>query len=149
VTAHLLDTNVALRLAEPSAPEHRLVKGAVVGLAQAGQPLVIAPQVLVEFWVVATRPVDVNGFGWAPPLAARALADLRGRFPLLDESPAVFERWFSLVQGADVRGKRAHDARIAALMLVNGISHVLTLNPGDFSAFPGVVSVHPSAVVGR
>jgi hypothetical protein len=24
----------------------------------------LTPQVLIEFWVVATRPLEVNGLGW-------------------------------------------------------------------------------------
>lgn len=47
-----------------------------------------------------------------------------------------------------VLGKRAHDARIVALMMSHGVSHILTLNDRDFAGMPGVVAVHPSALVG-
>ncbi len=149
MSTHVLDTNVVVRLAAASAPEHPIVKSAIVNLAASGNALVIAPQVLVEFWVVATRPVEANGFGWDPAAAGPAIAKLRNQFPLLDETPAVFERWLSLVQGTGVRGKRAHDARIAALMLTHGISQILTLNPTDFTGFPGIVPVHPATAASR
>jgi hypothetical protein len=30
-----------------------------------GYECVITAQVLIEFWVVATRPIEVNGLGWS------------------------------------------------------------------------------------
>jgi hypothetical protein len=32
-------------------------------------------------------------------------------------------------------------------MLASGISHVLTLNPTDFSGIPGIAVVHPQEVI--
>jgi len=84
VTTYLLDTNVVVRLMEPSAPEHVQVGNAVRTLISAGNTLVLAPQVLTELWVVATRPVEANGFGWPPGKAADVIARLRMQFPLLD-----------------------------------------------------------------
>ncbi|MEN6357468.1 MAG: hypothetical protein ABFD83_10330 [Armatimonadota bacterium] len=46
----------------------------------------------------------------------------------------------------NVNGKQAHDARIVALMLAHGITHILTLNPGDFSRYTGVTPVTPNEV---
>ena len=146
MTTYLLDTNVVVRLLEPSAPEHGLVKDAIRRLLLDGHALVLAPQVLTELWVVATRPVEVNGFGWSPSKTADTIARLRGQFALLAEGPDVFERWLALVEAAGVRGKRAHDARLAALLLSNGLTHVLTLNTADFIGLPGITVVHPSTV---
>jgi PIN domain. len=146
VTTYLLDTNVVVRLLEPSAPEHKLVADVIRRFLLDGHALVLAPQVLTELWVVATRPIDVNGFGWTPSKTADAIARLRGQFPLLEEGPDIFERWFALVVGVGVRGKRAHDARLAALLLSNGLTQILTLNTADFEGLPGITAVHPSAV---
>ena len=146
MTTYLLDTNVVVRLLEPSAPEHKLVVETIRRLLVDGHALVLAPQVLTELWVVATRPVDVNGFGWTPGKTADAITRLRGQFPLLDEGLGTFERWFALVEGAGVRGKRAHDARLAALLLANGLTQILTLNVADFEGLPGIQAVHPSTV---
>jgi predicted nucleic acid-binding protein len=147
VTRYLLDTNVVVRLMEPAAPEHAMVKEAIRRLIAAGQALVLAPQVLTEFWVVATRPVEVNGFGWHPSKTADVITRLRSQFVLLDEGPAAFERWLTLVEAAKVRGKRAHDARLAAVMLSQGVTSILTLNTADFDGLPGVTALHPSAVM--
>lgn len=115
-------------------------------LSARGATLLIAPQVLIEFWVVATRPVQVNGFGWDPPTVAAAVEHLRERFGVLAEGPGLFDRWLSLVTVSGVRGKSAHDARLAALALEHGVPAILTLNVADFSRFTGVTAVHPSTV---
>jgi len=44
-----LDTNILLRLANPGAPEHALCRAAVTQLADSGEKLAVAPQVLIEF----------------------------------------------------------------------------------------------------
>lgn len=117
MTTYLLDTNVVVRLMEPAAPEHGTVKEAIRRLLAAGHQLVLAPQVLIELWVASTRPVEVNGFGWPPAKAAAVIMQLRSQFPLLDDRPETFDRWLALVEATQVRGKRAHDARLAAVML--------------------------------
>ena len=147
MTTYLLDTNVVVRLMEPSAPEHVQVGNAVRSLIAAGNTLVLAPQVLIELWVVATRPVEVNGFGWPPSKAADVVTRLCKQFPLLDEGHPTFARWLALVASAEVRGKRAHDARLAAVMLSQEVTHILTLNTADFDGLPGITVVHPSAVL--
>jgi len=142
----LLDTNVVLRLADRFAPEHGLIRRAVQLLDAKGDSLVLAPQVLVEFWVVATRPADVNGFGWNPAIVASAVDSMRARFRLLQEGPELFDRWLTLVTRADLRGKRAHDARLAAIAIVHGVPSILTLNTRDFAGIDDVVAVHPANV---
>lgn len=147
MTTYLLDTNVVVRLMEPSASEHVQVENAVRSLIASGNTLVLAPQVLTELWVVATQPAEVNGFGWPPSKSADVIARLRMQFPLLDEGPPAFERWLALVASAEVRGKRAHGAHIAAVMLSQDVTHILTLNTADFGGLPGITAVHPSAVM--
>jgi len=40
-------------------------------------------------------------------------------------------------------GKRTHDARIIAAMLANGITHLLTFNPSDFTDISSITTIHP------
>lgn len=44
-------------------------------------------------------------------------------------------------------GKSAHDARIAALMLAHGVTHLLTLNPTDFTRYNGITPVTPQEII--
>jgi hypothetical protein len=59
----LLDTNVLLRHAKATDPDHPVVTAAVTALLGQGETLCIVPQNLYEFWVVATRPLASNGLG--------------------------------------------------------------------------------------
>lgn len=60
--AYLPDTNVVLRLVNKKDPLHQIVQQAIEKLGQSGEDIVIVPQVLVEFWAVATRPITSNGW---------------------------------------------------------------------------------------
>ncbi len=53
--AYLLDTNILLRFSEPKDPQHEAVRSAVTTIRLSGEPCMIVPQNLVEFWAVATR----------------------------------------------------------------------------------------------
>jgi hypothetical protein len=83
----------------------------------AGSTLATAPQILVEFCVVATRPTDGYGLGWSPDFARTSVDAFAEQFRLLVETREAFERWRTLVTEGKIQGKRAHDARIAAVML--------------------------------
>src|ERR1700689_1077354 len=62
----LIDTNVLLRLLQPRHPQYSIAAAAVAELRKQRADLCVAPQNLVEFWVVATRPVVNNGLGMSP-----------------------------------------------------------------------------------
>ena len=104
--------------------------------------MVIAPQCLYEFWVVTTRPVKDNGLGYSPQRAASWLRHLKGLGLLLPENDGVYQRWETLVKDHDVKGKKGHDAHLAAWMQVHGVQSILTFNAGDFSRF-GIQMVDP------
>jgi predicted nucleic acid-binding protein len=139
----LIDTNVLLRLADHRSPEHSIAETAIEHLLASNAGLFISAQVLVEFWVVATRPDSVNGLGWSTETPADAIRALRDQFPLLAETPDVPDRWFELVDRCQVAGKRAHDAWLAALVVTHGIDRVLTFNTADFPQHWAVEAAHP------
>lgn len=140
---YLLDTNIILRFCNPSDVQHTLVADAVAALLAKGDECYLAPQVLIEMWVVATRPTDVNGLGWTPTYTRQVIDGLLERFPLAEELPQVFQIWLELVTDYAVKGKRTHDMRIVALLRAAKIDHILTLNPSDFSDTVHAVIVHP------
>lgn len=59
---YLVDTNVLLRLVQKDSSMHINARQAFITLRQQGIKLCIVPQTVIEFWVVATRPVTVNGW---------------------------------------------------------------------------------------
>ncbi len=144
---YLLDTNVVLRFSNSPDSRHELATEAVATLLFQGNECYLTAQVLIELWVVATRPVDVNGLGWSIEQTHDVIEQLLNRFPMADETSQIFSSWFDLVTENQIKGKRTHDARIVAVMLTSGIRHILTLNPNDFSGVSGITIVHPQQVL--
>ena len=143
---YLVDTDVLLRAAQPSHPAHAAAAGAVRSLLARGERLCVLPQNLIEFWAVATRPAESNGLGLEIDVAAAELDKLKAIFEPLPDTPATYPEWEKLVRANEVRGKEAHDARIAAAMLAHGVTRILTFNGGDFKRFAGVTAVDPADV---
>jgi hypothetical protein len=71
-----IDTNILLRSVQTNDPQFSITENALDKLRARQETLCIAPQNLVEFWVVATRPLDENGLGMAPSRAAREITAL-------------------------------------------------------------------------
>ncbi len=147
MTKYSLDTNIVLRFSNPSDAQHGLATEAVATLLMQADECYLTAQVLIELWVVATRPVDVNGLGWSIEQTRDVIDQLLDRFPIAEEVSEIFPTWLNLVTENQIKGKRTHDARLVAVMLASGISYVLTLNPKDFSGIPGITIVHPQEIV--
>jgi predicted nucleic acid-binding protein len=147
--SYLIDTNILLRLEDDDDPRHEQCASAVDLLRNSGAAVFICAQVLAEFWVVLTRPRDVNGWGLEFNEAVEQMADVRESFPCLPEPPDIADRWQWTVFGSRAMGKPAYDAKLAALMMAHGVKHIVTLNPGDFTRYyPDVVAVTPKDILG-
>jgi predicted nucleic acid-binding protein len=142
----MVDTNVLLRRVEPGHPQFLSAKTATEAQLRAGHDLCVVPQVLIEFWVLCTRPTSVNGLGMTAGQAVVELIDVKRTYTILPDSPGIFPLWESLVAQYGVLGKNAHDTRLVAAMLVHGITHLLTFNTGDFTRHTGVTVLDPAAV---
>ena len=140
----LLDTNLLLRLHDPTSPHQLLAEEAIVKLRLRGDLPCLTGQNLIEFWSVATRPRNVNGFDWTTQQTETEIKLLLNSFFLLPDSPDVLQHWLTLVAQHDIKGRRTHDARLVAVMLAHGVTHLLTFNTGDFTSFTNIRLVHPS-----
>lgn len=148
MASFLADTNLLLRLADPASPHHPIATNALAQLLGQGDEVYLTPQNFIEFWAVATRPVEANGFGWTRERTMREVADLQARFPLLPDSPEIFTRWLELVKQLPVHGKRVHDARLVAVLQAHAVERLITFNTSDFAAFSPVVSlIDPHSLV--
>lgn len=112
-----------------------------------GDSVCIVPQVLYEFWTVATRPPGANGLGLTTVEARHELHRLKRLFSILPETPAILPAWEELVSMHDVKGKNTYDARLVASMKVHHITHILTFNGADFARYPGITVLAPELVV--
>jgi predicted nucleic acid-binding protein len=147
MATYLADTNLLLRLADPASAQHPIASGALGRLFRQGDEVFLTPQNFIEFWAVATRPVDANGFGWNSERTAQEVAELQKRFPVLPDSPEIFPRWLELVERLPVHGKRVHDARLVAVLQAHAVEHLLTFNLSDFASFPGLSLIGPHSLI--
>ena len=112
----LFDTNVLLRSAELAHAHFQVSIDAIDVLRSRGHERIPVPQILYEYWSIATRPVANNGLGLSPAEAAAELTALGRLFRLLKDERGVYSAWNELVVAHAVRGKQAHDARLAAAL---------------------------------
>src|SRR5439155_23955086 len=88
--SYLADTNLLLRLADPNSEQLAVSTQALARLLGQGDEVYLTPQNFIEFWAVATRPVEGNGFGWTSERTAKEVADLQERFAILPDTLEVF-----------------------------------------------------------
>lgn len=143
----LLDTNVLLRSAEPGHPMHLKAVNAVKGLLENGDRVCLVPQNLIEFWSVASRPIENNGFGWNSARIDSEISGIESALTVLPESQAIYREWRRLVVAHEVAGKQVHDTRIVAAMNVHGITNLLTFNLADFKRFEDITLIDPAMLL--
>lgn len=54
---------------------------------------------------MATRPREANGLGWDIERVRRELNAIRDKFPLILDSPEVFNQWIQLVEQVAIAGE--------------------------------------------
>jgi predicted nucleic acid-binding protein len=147
IAACLVDTNILLRMTRRSDPQHQLVDAALAQLAGQGTILHYTHQNIAEPWNAMTRPLVRNGFGLTSADAEREVQAIEAGMILLADGEAVYREWRRIIVQHNVSGVQVHDARLAAVMYVHRVSHILTLNVADFSRFGGLTTVHPDSLM--
>ena len=136
-----IDTDVLLAACDESREAHTRSLELLEDGLSGKRSLFASGQVLREFLVVATRPVDANGLGMKAADALANLAEFVRCVRLLDETEAVSWDLRDLVRKHGLRGKRIHDANIAATLRAHGLQHLATNNPSDFKIFSGIAVI--------
>ncbi len=142
----LVDTNLITRLAQRAHHQRQAAFKAVETVLARGDDPCIMPQIIYEFWVVATRPVSKNGLDMPGSQAKDEIERAQRIFTFLDDTPGLFDEWYRLVVQYDVHGLPAHDTRIVAAMRLCGITHILTFNVKDFRQYSEITVVNPDQV---
>jgi predicted nucleic acid-binding protein len=136
---YLLDTGILLRMVHRFDAHHQQTRDAVRLLRQRGHSLLTTMQNIAEFWNVCTRPASARGgLGLTITMAAHRLRILERAFPVLVETEDSYSAWKRLLVANSVSGVQVHDARLVAIMLTRGITHVLTFNDADFNRYSGI-----------
>jgi hypothetical protein len=125
---------------------HSEARKAIQALLRKKEMLQIVPQIVFEFWVVATRPAANNGLGFTPKKAKRTIEKGQFFFHILPDKEPIYREWLRLVEAYSVCGANAHDAR---LVKVHRVTHVLTFNGDDFKRFHGkeITVVSPAEIL--
>jgi uncharacterized protein len=129
-----VDTNILVYAYDEAAPLHRRALAAMDRLVR--EPVWGLPWIAVgEFYSVLT-----DGRRWREPQVDLALAALDAWMStpgvrLLAEPPGHWESLRSLLAAARPRGRKVHDARIAAVCLAAGVSELWSVDR-DFSWYP-------------
>ena len=135
----LLDTNIILRSKQEGSTHYKKVTEKLVELISSGEELVVCPQIIYEFYVVATRPADKNGLGLSLEIAMKEIENILETYSMPEENKQVFFNWQQLINNYKVIGKNAHDTRIVAFMMSYDIRKLYTINKKDFKRFePGI-----------
>jgi len=135
---YFIDTNVLLTASDRDRPNHAEAVQFLESSLSGERRLFANGQVFREYLVVATRPLENNGFGLTPSDALTNLEAFGKCIQLLDESQTVAQQLQQLVKQHSLKGKRIHDANLVATMRENGLTQLKTYNYGDFSSFEGV-----------
>jgi hypothetical protein len=88
----------------------------------------VAPQNIVEFWNVCTRPLDKNGLGMTPTEVAAEVTRFEAFLPLKLDVPDIHQQWRTLVADYAVKGVNLHDGRLVAVCIIHRLTHILTFN---------------------
>ena len=132
------DTNVLLSAVDRKRALHRQALHVLNALPNQGAELCVSGQVLREFLVVCTRPIEVNGLGLSPRVAVGNADAIVDRCTILDENREVAARLRQLARTAACAGKQIHDANIVATMQAHGVTRLLTGNVADFGRYSGL-----------
>jgi predicted nucleic acid-binding protein len=127
-----VDTNVLLTATAPARPLHAQAQAVLRDWPPRGIDLALSGQVVREYLVVATRPIDVNGLGIPTAAALHNVQAILDRVRLLDEPRPVSRRLLDIVRANDLAGKRVHDANLVATALEHGLGFLVSDNVTHF-----------------
>lgn len=128
----LVDTNVLLEATDEGRPFHGQALALFLNAPQDGVDLFLGTQVVREYLVVATRPVENNGLGMSPETALENIRRFRKRASLVAETLRAGEVFLEWAGRFEIRGKKLHDLQILATASVAGMDALITANMNDF-----------------
>ncbi len=130
-----VDTNVLLSATDARRRTHSDAQNFLWNAKESGWRLFASTQIFREYLVVATRPESGNGLGLSPEHATENLSVFQLVVQILPEDVESMQRLQWIVRNHELKGKRIHDAQIAATMWRHGLQKLKTYNPSDFVPF--------------
>jgi uncharacterized protein len=138
-----VDTNILVYAHREDSPWHAVAKSRLIALAEGPSMWAVPWPCLHEFLAIVTHP---RIFRTPTPVAVAldavgALLEAP-RLVLLAEAGGYWQELRSLVEKGLVAGPVVHDARVAALCRLHGVSELWSADR-DFSRFPELAVRNP------
>lgn len=138
----LLDTNILTCTKQAAHPEYARVTQRLLTYVMQDEELVVCPQVLYEFYVVATRPATARGgLGLSSEEALREIQSFQQTYSFVDDPTELFYSWRDLIERYGTEGLPAYDTRLVAFMQAQRIRQIYTLNSSDFNRYSDIITV--------
>lgn len=141
-TKVLVDTNVLLEASDEGRRLHVQSLTVFQNSLKDGVDLFLCTQVIREYLVVATRPIENNGLGMTPATAIGNIRQFRTRSSCVAETLQAGELFLEWAARFGTCGKKLHDLQILATASTAGIDVLLTANEQDFPK-PSPVAIFP------
>ena len=141
----LLDTNVLVYAADATSPFHEPSRRLRDRGFWGEVPLVVTPQILMEFFAVITSPRRVTTPRSPQEAGAEVEQYVRAdRIAKIFPSAATLEQTCTLLrQHPQVARQEVFDLFLAATMLAHEVTHIYTYNRSHFARFPGIQVLAP------
>ena len=138
-----IDTNILVYAHREDSPWHEAAHRCVTDLAESGRSWAIPWPCVHEFLAITTHPRIYD-----PPTPLEGAAEQIEcwlecpTLVLLGETANYWPRLKTAALAGEVVGPRVHDARVAALCLLHGVTELWTADR-DFSRFPAQTTRNP------
>ncbi|WP_158607664.1 type II toxin-antitoxin system VapC family toxin [Flexivirga caeni] len=136
----VVDTNVLLAATDRSRASHQR---ALDFINDDQRRLALTPQIVREYLVVATRPVEANGLGMPGEGAASNMEQFAADMDILPENIATSRTVIGLVGQNVATGEQIHDANVVAVALAHGARTIVTDNTRHFARFSDSITIEP------
>lgn len=140
----LIDTNILVYLTNPQSDFRTAAQEAVKQEIREGAKLYVTMQILREYAKVMTGAKDpLTGKLYSNiKTTLEAIRQFRYNMSVIGDDPQSFDKWLDVVEKYDVHGRSVFDAQIAAQMLQNSITHILT-NDERFARYNNILTIIP------
>ena len=143
----LLDTNVLVYAEQDMSPHHGASKSLRDRVLTGEVAACISPQVLNEFFAIATNPRRVD-----QALSVQEAIDQVKKYyrakRLIKIYPGtnIIERVISLLETRPVSGADIHDLHLVATILENDVTRIYTYNAADFAHISEIEVLNPEEI---
>lgn len=131
-TKVLVDTNVLLEATDEGRRFHVQAQSLFRNAFDDGVDLFIGTQVLREYLVVATRPIENNGLGMTTDFALDNVRRFQARVSLVAETMQAGDLFVEWAGKYRISCKRLHDLQILATASAAGMHALITANEKDY-----------------